>query len=64
VKSVTIQILLTLSLTHKWLVQQIDITNDFLNDFLQEVHKGKPQGFTNADRNLVCRFKASTKGVV
>lgn len=36
VKSVTIHILLTLVLTHHWLVQQLDINNVFLNGTLIE----------------------------
>ena len=36
VKSTTIKILLTLAITHKWELKQIDINNAFLNGDLQE----------------------------
>ena len=36
VKPATIKVILTLALTHKWEVQQIDINNAFLNGALQE----------------------------
>lgn len=36
VKLATIRILLTLTLTYKWHIHQVDIKNAFSNDFLQE----------------------------
>lgn len=34
VKPTTIRVMLTLAITHKWEIQQVDITNAFLNDTL------------------------------
>ncbi|PNX58687.1 retrovirus-related Pol polyprotein from transposon TNT 1-94, partial [Trifolium pratense] len=43
IKPVTIRIILTLAVTHKWVVQQIDINNAFLNGILhEEVYMKQP----------------------
>ncbi|WJX96151.1 hypothetical protein P8452_77393 [Trifolium repens] len=64
VKPVTIRIILTLAVTYKWTVQQIDINNAFLNGLLQEeVYMKQPAGFENSDKSLVCKLHKSLYGL-
>ncbi|GAU35295.1 hypothetical protein TSUD_54540 [Trifolium subterraneum] len=60
IKPVTIRLILTLAVTYKWSVQQIDINNAFLNDLLQEeVYMTQPTCFEVSDKSLVCRLHKS-----
>jgi histone deacetylase 1/2 len=64
IKPVTIRIILTLAVTYKWPVQQIDINNAFLNGVLQEeVYMHQPAGFENSDKSLVCKLHKSLYGL-
>jgi histone deacetylase 1/2 len=64
IKPVTIRIILTLAVTYKWQVQQIDINNAFLNGVLQEeVFMQQPVGFEVADKSLVCKLHKSLYGL-
>lgn len=57
VKLATIQVILTLALTHKWGVQQIDINNAFLNGtLLEEIYMHQPPGFEQENKALVCKL--------
>ena len=54
IKPVTTRLILTIAITYKWEIQQIDINNAFLNGFLQEeVYMSQPQGFEAVDKSLV-----------
>ena len=51
VKLVTVRIVSTLAVTHKWPIQQIDVNNAFLNGTLEEeVYMQQPPGFEAADK--------------
>jgi histone deacetylase 1/2 len=64
IKPVTIRIILTLAVTYKWQVQQIDVNNAFLNGVLQEeVFMQQPAGFEVADKSLVCKLHKSLYGL-
>ncbi|GAU43783.1 hypothetical protein TSUD_378080 [Trifolium subterraneum] len=64
IKPVTIRIILTLVVTYKWSVQQIDINNAFLNGVLQEeVYMTQPAGFEQSDKSLVCKLHKSLYGL-
>jgi histone deacetylase 1/2 len=64
IKPVTIRIILTLAVTYKWQVQQIDVNNAFLNGVLQEeVYMQQPAGFEAADKSLVCKLHKSLYGL-
>jgi histone deacetylase 1/2 len=64
IKPVTIRIILTLAVTFKWPVQQIDVNNAFLNGVVQEeVYMAQPSGFEVSDKSLVCRLHKSLYGL-
>lgn len=64
IKPVTIRIILTLALTNKWVVQQIDINNAFLNGLLtEEIYMVQPPGFESSDKSLVCRLHKALYGL-
>ncbi|CAJ2668100.1 unnamed protein product [Trifolium pratense] len=64
IKPVTIRIILTLAVTFKWQVQQIDVNNVFLNGVLQEeVYMTQPVGFEASDTSLVCKLHKSLYGL-
>jgi histone deacetylase 1/2 len=64
IKPITIRIILTLAVTFKWQVQQIDINNAFLNGILQEeVYMTQPSGFEASDKSLVCKLHKSLYGL-
>jgi histone deacetylase 1/2 len=64
VKPVTIRIILTLAISFKWDIQQIDINNAFLNGILQEeVYMTQPPGFISSDSSLVCRLHRALYGL-
>lgn len=46
VKPITIIIILYISITYTWLIQQLDVNNAFLNVLLhEEVYMEEPKGF-------------------
>ncbi|GAU11134.1 hypothetical protein TSUD_197580 [Trifolium subterraneum] len=64
IKAVTVRLILTLAVTYKWSVKQIDINNDFLNGLLQEeVYMTQPTGFESSDKSLVCKLHKSLYGL-
>ncbi|GAU37351.1 hypothetical protein TSUD_395330 [Trifolium subterraneum] len=64
IKPVTIRIILTLAVTFKWQIQQIDVNNAFLNGVLQEeVYMTQPSGFESSDKSLVCKLHKSLYGL-
>lgn len=64
VKPITIRIVLTLALTHKWTMQQIDVNNAFLTGFLsEEIYMAQPPGFASSDKGLVCKLNRALYGL-
>lgn len=64
VKSVTIRIILTLALTNKWHIQQIDVNNVFLNGYLhEEIYMAQPPGFAAENKKLVCKLNRALYGL-
>lgn len=64
VKPVTVRIVLTLAVTHKWTIQQIDVNNAFLNGTLEEeVFMQQPPGFESSDKSLVCKLNKAIYGL-
>lgn len=59
----TIRVILTLAITYKWEIQQIDINNAFLNDNLQdEVYMTQPPSFVSKDKHLICKLTKALYG--
>ncbi|MCH79360.1 retrovirus-related Pol polyprotein from transposon TNT 1-94 [Trifolium medium] len=57
VKPVTVRTVLTIVVTNKWPIQQIDVNNAFLNGLLEEeVYMQQPPGFETSDKTLVCKL--------
>jgi histone deacetylase 1/2 len=64
VKPVTVRTVLSLAVTNKWTIQQLDINNAFLNGFLdEEVYMVQPPGFEAADKTLVCKLNKALYGL-
>lgn len=68
VKPTTIPIILCIALSKGWIVEQLNIDNEFLNgDLKEEVFMDKPIGFEISQTPvLVCKLhtKTSSKGLV
>ncbi|CAL0299014.1 unnamed protein product [Lupinus luteus] len=57
VTHVTIRVLLSLVVSHHWMIEQLDINNAFLNGFLdEEVYMTQPLGFHQHDKTLICKL--------
>jgi len=64
VKHVPIRIVLTLAIAHECKLFQLDFSNVFLNDFLEEiVYMTQPLGFELSDKFHVCKLKKSLCGL-
>jgi len=64
VKPVTVRTILTLAVTNKWFLQQLDINNAFLNGSLnEEVYMIQPPGFEASDASLVCKLHKALYGL-
>lgn len=65
VKSSTICIVLSIAVTRKWRLHQLDVKNAFLNVFLNEtVYMEQPSGFTNSKFLYhVCHLKKALYGL-
>jgi len=64
VKPVTLRIVLTIVVTNKWPIQQIDVNNAFLNGNLEEeVYMQQPPSFEHSDKSLVCKLNKDLYGL-
>lgn len=64
VKPDTIRIILTLAVTHNWPIQQLDVNNAFLNEYLEEeVYMDRPFGFVSSNPTQVCRLNKAIYGL-
>ncbi|XP_071728180.1 uncharacterized mitochondrial protein AtMg00810-like [Rutidosis leptorrhynchoides] len=65
VKSTTIRVILSLAISHKWPLLQLDVQNAFLNGNLHEtVYLKQPQGFVDSAKpNHVCLLQKSLYGL-
>jgi len=64
VKPVTVRTVLTLAVTNKWCIQQLDVNNAFLNGYLdEEVYMIQPPGFEVTDSSLVCKLNKALYGL-
>jgi hypothetical protein len=65
IKPATIRLLLALAVQFDWKIKQLDVSNAFLHDFLDEdVYIEQPQGFVNPKfPNYVCKLHKALYGV-
>ncbi|KAM6578484.1 hypothetical protein CsatB_030321 [Cannabis sativa] len=65
VKPATIKIVLTIALTYKWTIRQLDVNNAFLNgDLQEEVYMAQPPGFVdNEHPHFVCKLHKAIYGL-
>ena len=64
IKPVTIRVILTLAITHKWPLQQLDVNNVFLNGLLEEeLYMAQPPGSEYSDKSLVCKLHRAIHGL-
>jgi len=64
VKHVTVITVLTLAVTNKWFILQLDVNNAFLNGYLEEeVYMIQLPGFKATDSSLVCKLNKALYGL-
>jgi histone deacetylase 1/2 len=64
IKPITIRLILSLAISYKWPLKQLDINNAFLNGTLEEeVYMVQPQGFEVSDSSLVCKLNKALYGL-
>ncbi|KAK2367079.1 hypothetical protein QL285_080397 [Trifolium repens] len=64
IKPITIRLILSLAISYKWPLKQLDINNAFLNGSLEEeVYMVQPQGFETSDSSLVCKLNKALYGL-
>jgi len=64
IKPITIRLVITLALTNKWDLFQLDANNVFLNGHLEEtIYMQQPQGFESSNRTLVCKLQKAFYGL-
>jgi histone deacetylase 1/2 len=64
IKPITIRLILSLAISYKWPLKQLDINNAFLNGSLEEeVYMVQPQGFEASDPSLVCKLNKALYGL-
>jgi hypothetical protein len=65
VKPATICTILSIGLSHDWLIHQLDVKNTFLhNTLIEVVYSEQPSGFTNSTNpDHVCRLNKSLYGL-
>ena len=65
VKQQTIRLVLSLALHNDWLLHQLDVSNAFLHDTLDEdIYVDQPPGYVDSRHpHLVCKLKKSLYGL-
>jgi histone deacetylase 1/2 len=64
VKPVTVKTVLTMVVSNRWPIHQIDVNNAFLDGILEEeVYMQQPQGFEVSDKTLVCKLNKALYGL-
>lgn len=64
VKPVTVRIVLTLVISHKWVIQQLDVNNVFLNGQVnEEFYMVQPPEFEKGESGLVCKLHKALYGL-
>jgi histone deacetylase 1/2 len=64
IKPITVRLILSLVVSYKWPLKQLDINNAFLNGLLEEeVYMVQPPGFETTDSSLVCKLNKALYGL-
>lgn len=64
VKPITIKIILTIAITYKWSIQQLDVNNAYFNGLVdEEVYMEQPKGFESSNSSLVCKLNKAVYGL-
>lgn len=65
VKATTLRLVLDISVSYSWPIQQLDVNNAFLQGTLtEEVYMDQPPGFVDADRpDYVCKLNKAVYGL-
>lgn len=64
IKPTTIRILLSLAISYKWTIEQIDVKNAFINGHLEEdIYMMQPPGYVSTDKSQVCKLHRSLYGL-
>lgn len=61
---ITIRILLTLAITQKWSLKQLDVNNALINRILEEdIYMTQPPGFEISNKHIVCKLHKAIYGL-